>query len=1419
MKNSIRWLLTESKISSLDPQKVNYVNGKLICYHLTSHQNWANYNPSIKDKLENPLIKHPKQETSSDDSRAVRILKNLKNSNRVSARDSYDIEEEVIMDMLDDPYTDTSGFSPGDGDHHGKGLYTCYKFNPGIARTYGDICLAFEIDISNFVITFEDLARQVHGEDWRIKDQLLKLYKRNPRDEESLEKFLKILDRVGFDKLELNQTINKMRPHSSQISYALMKAFGKELITAVYDGIIFLGRGDGPVCVSFYPKYDARLVGLGRLSKRSSKADVDWYDSLNDFLGGRARNKLDFQTMNDVAEENTSIEEKEQMKEDERIFYDAKHNYVLFSLENIRYTGETIQKLVEFYEEVKSSNIEGGLDVFYREIGTGKFTQSYKEFDSLSQKVLQEYGKILEDAYQFYKSKNNIDEVSEMLRNTGYVLNLMSSINFSSDFLVNGVYSAFKKSFKEIDEFEYHSRTAANFLKSASSYISNANAPEEFVQLIQELDDTYSIDLKLKTADWIELIDLYENSNQKTKDKIINLTDRISDHPLKIMSTPDPDNPGEFKQADYYKSKEVIDKFCNIIDIMIKKHNANVLRDLYHAFKNVEHPLSDTIIGKAVEELIALPETDSDKKILTAYLIGYFEKFGINNSEISEKFNSVKSEMFRTVENSFNKAIANLEKKTKPQGSFFNYYYMRNDGLNNNYLKSQSKEWHERLINLIIENIKTNPKFAKLKLQILETVIYLIDLKDIVLSEQDQRILSNSSGKNGVLLLSYRHISQSVSVDIIIGVLQKNSKSALNSIQLSSSFFENFYQSKKLLDAFIQYSDKSFFERTVQRLVESLKGNKVELLCGNYYQHTETSKIDLSEVINPNDNVWYNYLLGEIRVKTNSGKTKKAGKLFKELDTLMSQRNVSQESGEPELDLSHREIFGNSLKEVYNFQGETLDESVITNIKNFFARPKFNGDKLVVYHRTTFEDLIKYNPYLSSEDNKDDVENLKESEKLEKALQDIIGDPLKRGSGFQPGVRMLHGRGLYSCYTFKKNQAEGYGNIILAFDVDISNYLIGDRNLAIRVHGINFTPKQQFLKIIKKRYPEKLDFFKEQWEIQFSGLDDATNTDPDYNIQDFFENDAGTKRFLIFEKIFRGYIFKDEKDGDVCVSFNPEDDVQVYKIGVEGSIFQDHQVSSRYRGKLVWHDSLDSLLQGKSKNKDSFKTINKQKNKDKTQTKDDEQSNNQIIADQILRSHNLNHMKIAFEKSSDLKDLITCFEKSPEIHGSTGKLDADNRDLKNKFQISDFNINNDNMKNNELDKILDTASGKNYNFYYEVILAFFENSKHKDFYVVNAINNIISLITKNSRIKIKSADTNKIIKIINDNQEYKKYFLNKLAKIIGRYGRFQQKNKETLIQLLKNTLINLDLSDSDLNNLKFENKIYKVKSLKEVYNF
>ena len=915
MKNSIRWLLTESRISSLDPNEVNFIDGKLICYHLTSHQKWASYNPDIDEKLKKPTVQNPKQERSADDSRAMRIVKNLKDSNRISRRDAYDVEEEVIMDMIDDPYTDTSGFTPGVGDHHGKGLYTCYKFNPGIARNYGDICLVFEIDISNFIITFEDLAKQVHGEDWRIKDQVTKLYKRQPRDEESLKLFSKLINRIEESELNLNQTINKMSPHTSQVSYALMKAFNKDFISSVYDGIIFLGRGDGPVCVSFFPKYDAKLIGLGRLSSRTAKAEVDWYDSLNDFLGGRARNKLDFQTMNDIAEENTSLAEKEEMKESERTFYDVKHNYVLSTLNEIMYSQETIKGLVEFYEEIKNSGSKENLEIVYREVATGRFIQHYKELDTISPEILQNWVDILEETYQLHKNSGN-KHLDNFYLNIGTLLGSMPDINFSNDLLVNGVFNAHKKYFTGTNKFD--PETASTFLKSAKKYIENQNSSGEFVRLIRDLENKYGIDLKIKTGNWIELIELYENGSQEVKDKIINLPEeRIGRHPFKPMSLPD--ESGNFINVYYYKSKEKIDKFCNIIDEMIRRRNINILDSLQLAFLHVEHPLSNAVVEKCVDELITLP-TNGYTKRLTAYIVNYFDKFNTENTDLLEKFNAVLKNMVKSSEKEFNKLIDNLEKKTKAQGGLLSHSNIYYDESKKLYFESQLKKWHERLVNLIIENVKSNYKFAKLKEETCRVINYSVNLKDIRISDQDMRLLLTAAGNKAYWFLDYKYMSQSVYTDILTSALQNKVSKILNAVQLSAIFFRNLYKDKQLLDAFIQYSDSGFFKRTLNRLIDPLKGNIVSLGLDAYNLYPyDTTKVSIKEVIDPNDNEWFNYLLEEVRTKTNSGKTKKAAKLFKEFDALMAQRNVNKETQKPELDLSHRKIIGNSLKEVYSF--------------------------------------------------------------------------------------------------------------------------------------------------------------------------------------------------------------------------------------------------------------------------------------------------------------------------------------------------------------------------------------------------------------------------------------------------------------------------------------------------------------------
>ena len=360
MRNNIRWMLTEAKISDLNPDEINIEGNKLICYHLTSHSKWTSHDNEASRIYNKRFDDVPEKEILDTDSRTDKILKRLSNSQRGikkndnpfnvidkyhSTRDQNikDLEEFIIMNMIDDPYTNTSGFTAGSGDFHGKGLYTCYKFNPKIAKTYGNICLVFEIDISRFLICSEDVAKQVHGENWTIKDQLAKLYSSRQNDPKKVQEYIKLLEVFNDNDFAMSTDINSTE-RTSDISQALIGFFGKDNITSLYDGIILFGRGDGPVCVSFYPKYDSKLIGLGRLDKKKSDV-VDWYDSINDFVGGSARNKLDFETMNDIAEENSDKLELSQSKESERKKFDPDDQ----SVKNL-FDSRDITKVLAFYE-------------------------------------------------------------------------------------------------------------------------------------------------------------------------------------------------------------------------------------------------------------------------------------------------------------------------------------------------------------------------------------------------------------------------------------------------------------------------------------------------------------------------------------------------------------------------------------------------------------------------------------------------------------------------------------------------------------------------------------------------------------------------------------------------------------------------------------------------------------------------------------------------------------------------------------------------------------------------------------------------------------------------------------------------------------------------------------------------------------
>lgn len=297
---------------------------KLSVYHLTGISKIEKSAPKEDDleSFDNTTMSN-RSETikSSKTSRAKSIIQNLKKGahRRHSSvpKTKRAIEFSAVSEILSDPFTKGTGFKPGPGAMYGRALYTCYKFNPEIAHVYGDLCLKFEVDISNYIIFFEDLAKKIHGDDWRIEDQVRKVLKARGYDfdaeDDNIAKIsLRILinDIIKYSQSCTENIIGKSYLNDSDLTSGLALRFTKVAkkvnMPILFDGIIFRGGRDGPVCVSYDPKNDAKLTKLGRINKSGSNISVFWADNLRDFFGDLAKSAydIDFQTMNDIADEN-----------------------------------------------------------------------------------------------------------------------------------------------------------------------------------------------------------------------------------------------------------------------------------------------------------------------------------------------------------------------------------------------------------------------------------------------------------------------------------------------------------------------------------------------------------------------------------------------------------------------------------------------------------------------------------------------------------------------------------------------------------------------------------------------------------------------------------------------------------------------------------------------------------------------------------------------------------------------------------------------------------------------------------------------------------------------------------------------------------------------------------------------------------
>ena len=165
-------------------EEIDYSSKVATVYHLTGFKT-AQYDP-VYARLKQKTAKDLKDEIDSKRKRLTRAqgilskieykagLKDLKRY-KTSAGQAYHIARNISNNLFDMG----SYFQSGGGAAYGAGLYTCYRLNPKIAQTYGNVILRFDVDISNFLIFNEGIARKIHGNDhYTLDDQFMQILKR-----------------------------------------------------------------------------------------------------------------------------------------------------------------------------------------------------------------------------------------------------------------------------------------------------------------------------------------------------------------------------------------------------------------------------------------------------------------------------------------------------------------------------------------------------------------------------------------------------------------------------------------------------------------------------------------------------------------------------------------------------------------------------------------------------------------------------------------------------------------------------------------------------------------------------------------------------------------------------------------------------------------------------------------------------------------------------------------------------------------------------------------------------------------------------------------------------------------------------------------------------------------------------------------
>ena len=349
-------------------EEIDYSSKVATVYHLTGHKT-AQYDPNWKRVRDKTQLDYEQEVDAKygkkKKTRAASILKKVEKSAvakqvgqyKDSKGQAYYIAQQISSSLFDLG----SYFQSGGGAMYGKGLYTCYKLNPKIAQTYGNVILRFDVDISNFLIFNAEIAKGVYGENFRLESQFMEILKNKGFDLKGYyneEIYLEISEAASdafgqfFDYLmsvsESPQFLssNYSNEDSRTAGYALeaLQKFsilfggGFQIkLRDIIDGIIFSGNHDGPVCIIYHPETmkTYKLTGAGYFDGKGNPV----IESDIGALGGQRSFDLkdSFTTASEIGAESAAeiAEERENKWKNVLVDYNPEGGSILPQIENI----------------------------------------------------------------------------------------------------------------------------------------------------------------------------------------------------------------------------------------------------------------------------------------------------------------------------------------------------------------------------------------------------------------------------------------------------------------------------------------------------------------------------------------------------------------------------------------------------------------------------------------------------------------------------------------------------------------------------------------------------------------------------------------------------------------------------------------------------------------------------------------------------------------------------------------------------------------------------------------------------------------------------------------------------------------------------------------------------------------------------